>query len=119
WAVSRVHPSTIQLSMQLKTPYERALAICASFGALGLSSLFISSITNTMADTSRKLQRKNQLLHSVREYCSAHFISASHVPWTCYGGIIDGVMMAFGVLSGFRIADVHAYAMVSSAYRNS
>jgi len=78
WGLSRVHPSAMMTNMLLKTSAERGLAIFASFMALGLSSVFISSITNTMAELERQRQRKRQLLHSVRTYCSSHAISASH-----------------------------------------
>ena len=41
-ARSRIHPSAMQNNMALQTGPERALAIAASFLALGVSSLFIS-----------------------------------------------------------------------------
>ncbi|CAE7659296.1 KCNH6 [Symbiodinium pilosum] len=78
WALSRIHPSAMQSNMSLQTGPERALAIAASFLALGVSSIFISSITNTMADIGRERQRKKQILLSVREYCGSHRISSGH-----------------------------------------
>ncbi|CAE7575413.1 KCNH6 [Symbiodinium sp. CCMP2456] len=78
WALSRIHPSAMQNNMSLQTGPERALAIAASFLALGVSSLFISSITNTMADINRERQRKKQILYSVRDYCGSHRISSGH-----------------------------------------
>lgn len=78
WALSRVPLSMMQQNIILKTGAERGLAIGASFVALGFGSVFISSITNTMADIQRRRERKKQLLQSVREYCSSHHISASH-----------------------------------------
>eukprot|EP00439_Symbiodinium_sp_Y106_P045782 s258_g5.t2 len=78
WALSRIHPSAMQNNMALQTGPERALAIAASFLALGVSSLFISSITNTMADINRERQRKKQILYSVRDYCGSHRISSGH-----------------------------------------
>jgi len=78
WALARVHPSMLRENMELATYAEKALAAFACLGSLCFSTIFISSITNTMAEVQRQHQRHKAMLNSVREYCGSHYISATH-----------------------------------------
>jgi len=78
WALARVHPSMLRENMELATYAEKALAAFACLGSLCFSTIFISSITNTMAEVQRQHQRHKAMLYSVREYCGSHYISATH-----------------------------------------
>ncbi|CAE7226216.1 eag [Symbiodinium sp. CCMP2592] len=78
WAIARVHPSMLRENMELATYAEKALAAFACLGSLCFGTIFISSITNTMAEVQRQHQRHKAMLNSVREYCGSHYISATH-----------------------------------------
>ncbi|CAE7290226.1 unnamed protein product [Symbiodinium natans] len=68
-ALSRLPASAMRWNMELQTDAEHGLAICATFMALGLSSAFVSKMTNVMAAWQKSRQRRKQVLQSAREYC--------------------------------------------------
>eukprot|EP00930_Biecheleria_cincta_P067223 TRINITY_DN5366_c1_g1_i1.p1 TRINITY_DN5366_c1_g1~~TRINITY_DN5366_c1_g1_i1.p1 ORF type:complete len:770 (-),score=122.39 TRINITY_DN5366_c1_g1_i1:76-2385(-) len=76
WSLSRLHPSTMQDNMRLQTNAERLWALAASFGALLFSSIFISTITNTMAKLQRIRKDRNMKMEAVSSYCASHGIKA-------------------------------------------
>lgn len=77
WAVSRLPASSLRNNVELATPAERWLAISATFIALVSSSLFVGVLTNVLADLTQRRKKMNQILESVRKYCSD-----SHLPFT-------------------------------------
>ncbi|CAL1156135.1 unnamed protein product, partial [Cladocopium goreaui] len=78
WAVSRLPASSLRANVELKTAFERYLAIIATFVALCVSSLFVSVLTNIMADVARRTRKMTQMLDSVRKYCGTCGVSMKH-----------------------------------------
>eukprot|EP00435_Cladocopium_sp_Y103_P027812 s3290_g6.t2 len=78
WAVSRLPASSLRANVELKTAFERYLAIIATFVALCVSSLFVSVLTNIMADVARRTRKMTQILDSVRKYCGTCGVSMKH-----------------------------------------
>lgn len=78
WALSRLPPSALRLNVELKTAAERWLGIFGTCMALICSSIFVSFVTNTMANVARERMRTTKILQSVRKYCSTHCISYSY-----------------------------------------
>ena len=70
WALSKLPPSSLRLTVDLKTPGERWLGILGTCLALVCGSLFVSFITNTMAGVARTSIRTKQVLRSVQKYCA-------------------------------------------------
>eukprot|EP00913_Durusdinium_trenchii_P011577 g10871.t1 len=54
WALSKLPPSSLRLTVELNTPLERWLGVCATCLALVSGSVFVSFITNTMANVARE-----------------------------------------------------------------
>ncbi|CAE6941507.1 AKT5 [Symbiodinium sp. CCMP2456] len=78
WAVSRLPASALRANVELHTAFERWVAIMATFASLVISSLFISVITNLMADVARRTRKMAHILDSVRKYCGACGVSYGH-----------------------------------------
>lgn len=78
WALSRLPASSLRSNVELNTAFERWLAIMATFVSLCISSLFISVLTNIMADVARKTRKMTQILESVRKYCGTCGVSLAH-----------------------------------------
>ena len=78
WAVSRLPASSLRANVELHTFFERWLAILATFVSLIISSLFISVLTNLMANVARRTRKMAQILESVRKYCGACGVSFAH-----------------------------------------
>ena len=78
WAVSRLPASSLRANVELHTAFERWLAILATFASLCISSLFISVLTNLMADVARRTRKMAQILESVRKYCGTCGVSYAH-----------------------------------------
>ncbi|CAK9014071.1 unnamed protein product [Durusdinium trenchii] len=78
WALSKLPPSSLRLTVELNTPLERWLGVCATCLALVSGSVFVSFITNTMANVARERTRVTKMIESVRKYCAIHNISYSY-----------------------------------------
>jgi len=78
WAVSRLPASSLRANVELNTAFERWLAIIATFTSLCVSSLFVSVLTNIMADVARRTRKMTQILDSVRKYCGTCGLSLVH-----------------------------------------
>ncbi|CAK9092725.1 unnamed protein product [Durusdinium trenchii] len=78
WALSKLPPSALRVSVELHTPAERWLGIFGTGMALLCGSIFVSFLTNTMADVARERTRTTKIMQSVRKYCSMHGISYRH-----------------------------------------
>jgi len=78
WAVSRLPASSLRANVELNTAFERWLAIIATFTSLCISSLFVSVLTNIMADVARRTRKMTQILDSVRKYCGTCGLSLVH-----------------------------------------
>ncbi|CAK9031132.1 unnamed protein product [Durusdinium trenchii] len=78
WAVSRLPASSLKFNVELNTAFERWLAIIATGIALIISSLFVSVLTNLMADVARRTRKMTQIMESVRRYCGTCGVSAMH-----------------------------------------
>lgn len=78
WALSKLPPSSLRIVVELNTPAERWLGIIATCCVLLSSSLFVSLVTNTMADVNRKRTRTKEILQAVRTYCGTHGVSFSY-----------------------------------------
>ncbi|CAK9014069.1 Potassium/sodium hyperpolarization-activated cyclic nucleotide-gated channel 3 [Durusdinium trenchii] len=78
WALSKLPPSSLRLTVDLNTPLERWLGISATCGMLISGSIFVSFVTNTMADVARERTRTTKMIESVRKYCAIHSISYSY-----------------------------------------
>ena len=78
WALSRLPPSALRFNVELHTASERWLGIGGTCMALICSSIFVSFVTNTMANVARERMRTTKILQSVRKYCSTHQISYSY-----------------------------------------
>lgn len=78
WALSRLPASSLRSNVELNTAFERWLAIMATFVSVCISSLFISVLTNIMADVARKTRKMTQILESVRKYCGTCGVSLAH-----------------------------------------
>ena len=74
WAVSKLPPSALKHTVELNTAAERWLGIFGTSVALLTGSLFISTLTNTMAEVARERTRTVKILQSVRRYCSTYQI---------------------------------------------
>lgn len=78
WALSRLPPSALRFNVELITASERWLGIAGTCAALICSSIFVSFVTNTMANVARERMRTTKILQSVRKYCATHCISYSY-----------------------------------------
>ncbi|CAE7240203.1 KCNH6, partial [Symbiodinium microadriaticum] len=78
WAVSRLPASSLRANVELHTAFERWLAIMATFASLIISSMFVSILTNLMADVARRTRKMAQILESVRKYCGTCGVSYAH-----------------------------------------
>lgn len=78
WALSRLPPSALRFNVELTTAAERWLGIAGTCAALICSSIFVSFVTNTMANVARERMRTTKILQSVRKYCATHCISYSY-----------------------------------------
>ncbi|CAE6941489.1 Wrn [Symbiodinium sp. CCMP2456] len=78
WAVSRLPASSLRANVELHTAFERWLAILATFASLIISSMFVSILTNLMADVARRTRKMAQILESVRKYCGTCGVSYAH-----------------------------------------
>eukprot|EP00913_Durusdinium_trenchii_P020109 g18897.t1 len=63
---------------ELETAAERWLGIFATAATLMSSSLFVSFITNRMAEINRQRVQMRDILQSVRRYCGTHGISYAY-----------------------------------------
>ncbi|CAJ1403250.1 unnamed protein product [Effrenium voratum] len=79
WALSHLPPSAMSLNMALNTETERWVSLMASGIACASGPIFISILTNTMADMRRKMKQQEQTCFSVRKYCEFHNIGGSYV----------------------------------------
>lgn len=75
WALGRLPPSSLKFTIELRTPAERWLGILGTAMALLVGSIFVSILTNTMAEVARERNRTTKILQSVRRYCSTYSIS--------------------------------------------
>eukprot|EP00434_Breviolum_minutum_P014915 symbB.v1.2.013148.t1/scaffold925.1/size151535/15 len=75
WALGRLPPSSLKFTIELSTPAERWLGILGTAMALLVGSIFVSILTNTMAEVARERNRTTKILQSVRRYCSTYSIS--------------------------------------------
>ncbi len=75
WALGRLPPSSLKFTIELSTPAERWLGILGTTMALLIGSIFVSILTNTMAEVARERNRTTKILQSVRRYCSTYSIS--------------------------------------------
>ena len=62
WALSRLPASSLKGNVELNTAFERWLAIIATGIALIISSLFVSVLTNLMANAARRTRKMTQIL---------------------------------------------------------
>eukprot|EP00927_Polykrikos_kofoidii_P034815 TRINITY_DN2944_c0_g1_i5.p1 TRINITY_DN2944_c0_g1~~TRINITY_DN2944_c0_g1_i5.p1 ORF type:complete len:896 (-),score=131.20 TRINITY_DN2944_c0_g1_i5:23-2614(-) len=75
FSMARLHPSTFGTNLSFKTVSERLLSIIVSLCALGGGGVFISSITNTMAELQAHRRMRSRKLAVLREYIKDNFIS--------------------------------------------
>lgn len=75
WALSKLPPSSLRITVELQTPGERWLGIIGTCISLISGSVFVSFVTNTMANVTRSTIRTTQVLRSVQKYCGLHGIS--------------------------------------------
>ncbi|CAK9002366.1 unnamed protein product [Durusdinium trenchii] len=78
WALSKLPPSSLRTIVELETAAERWLGIFATAATLMSSSLFVSFITNRMAEINRQRVQMRDILQSVRRYCGTHGISYAY-----------------------------------------
>ncbi|CAK0830718.1 unnamed protein product [Prorocentrum cordatum] len=75
WSMARLHPSTFGENMSLETTRERIFSIIVSLFALCGGGVFISSITNTMAQLQAYRQQRTRKLWVIRAYVRENHIS--------------------------------------------
>ena len=63
-------------TVELNTPPERWLGIAGTSLAMLCGSVFVSYVTNTMADFAKNRVRTKEILWSVQKYCANHCISS-------------------------------------------
>lgn len=78
WSVSKLPPSALRSTVELNTAAERWLGIFGTCMALLTGSLFISVLTNTMAEVARERTRTTKILQAVRRYCHTYSISYAY-----------------------------------------
>lgn len=78
WSVSKLPPSALKSTVELNTAAERWLGIFGTCMALLSGSLFISILTNTMAEVARERTRTTKILQAVRRYCHTYSISYAY-----------------------------------------
>eukprot|EP00927_Polykrikos_kofoidii_P016925 TRINITY_DN17688_c1_g1_i1.p1 TRINITY_DN17688_c1_g1~~TRINITY_DN17688_c1_g1_i1.p1 ORF type:complete len:894 (+),score=112.25 TRINITY_DN17688_c1_g1_i1:127-2808(+) len=76
FSLARLHPSTFGANLGLKTVSERLLSIVVSICALGSGGVFISSITNTMAELQAHRRMQTRKLAVLRKYIRENQISS-------------------------------------------
>lgn len=75
WALARLHPSNMSENMKLLLLSERMLAITTTMLAMIILSVFISTMTNSMAEIKKHRRQRVRKLTVTRAYCRAHKIS--------------------------------------------
>ncbi len=78
WALAKLPPSSLKITVELKTPGERWLGIFATCVSLVCGSVFISFVTNAMASLTRSTLHLRQILQAVQKYCSLYGIPHSY-----------------------------------------
>ena len=76
WALSRIHPVRTADNMLLPTQLERALALLASGVALLFGTMFVSLITNDLADIRRAHREQKE-----SEYLLSDYLAIFPIPW--------------------------------------
>lgn len=75
WSMARLHPSNMGENMELRTFAEKVFSIFATVNAIVFSSIFVSHITNKMAEMKRMRAQKTSKLLLIRMYVQRHSIS--------------------------------------------
>lgn len=75
FALAHLHPSNLDQIFDLNTSAERMWAICATFNAMIVSSLFISTVTNYMSEIRSSRQQRSSKLSIIREYAQRYALS--------------------------------------------
>lgn len=75
WSLSRLHPSTIEKNLLLRTTNERIFAVFGGLCAMIVGAGFISMITNMMREFQEKHKRRKRHLTLVQAYVSKYTIS--------------------------------------------
>lgn len=76
WAIAKLPPSSLRITVGLNTPPERWLGIAGTCLAMLCGSVFLSYVTNAMADFAKSRVRTREILWSVQKYCGSHGISS-------------------------------------------
>lgn len=75
WSLSRLHPSTIEKNLVLRTTNERIFAIMGGLCAMVVGAAIISTVTNLMREFQEKHKRRKHNLALVQTYVSKYKIS--------------------------------------------
>lgn len=75
WSMARLHPSNMGENMELQTFTEKVFSIFATVNAIVFSSIFVSHITNKMAEMKRMRAQRTSKLVLIRMYVQRHSIS--------------------------------------------
>eukprot|EP00435_Cladocopium_sp_Y103_P064768 s485_g26.t1 len=78
WALSKLPSSSLRITVELETAAERWLGIMGTGISIVSGSIFVSFVTNTMANVMRSTMRTTQVLRSAQKYCSLHGIPYSY-----------------------------------------
>lgn len=76
WAIANLPPSSLRRTVELNTPPERWLGIAGTCLTMLCGSVFVSYVTNAMADFAKNRVRTKEILWSVQKYCGNHCISS-------------------------------------------
>jgi len=79
WSLARLHPSNMSENMDLLLFSERILAVLSTIIAMFVLSIFISTMTNTMAEIKKHRQQRGRKVELTRAYCREHRISKNLV----------------------------------------
>lgn len=78
WALSKLPSSSLRISVELETAAERWLGIMGTGISIVSGSIFVSFVTNTVANVTRSTIRNTQVLRSAQKYCRLHGIPYSY-----------------------------------------
>jgi hypothetical protein len=75
WALARSQPTSMSKNMELQTMKEKMLAIMATLACIVAASIFLSTVTTSMAEQRRATVNRRERLSAAVEYAREHNIS--------------------------------------------
>eukprot|EP00913_Durusdinium_trenchii_P008015 g7518.t1 len=107
WALSKLPPSALRVSVELHTPAERWLGIFGTGMALLCGSIFVSFLTNTMADVARERRRSRDV--GARKEMNSHMPLLEDLP--------EGMVRE--LFQEGRTQTLHNHAFFMETWKNS